>query len=116
VVHSRHLWLPALFLLSYACGGSPVGPKGHEVGASCTKDLDCAKQCTLSVDFGSGICTRPCTADTDCPQGATCVAVQGGVCAVSCRTDNDCKVFGQTFFCESKSRPTGGEVSVCRPP
>jgi hypothetical protein len=115
VIFPQRLQL-AFFLFFCACGGSAVGPTGHEVGAVCSKDSDCAKRCTLLADFGNGMCTRPCASDPDCPKGTRCVAVEGGICALSCRTTSDCSGFGQTFVCESKSQPGGGEVLVCRKP
>jgi hypothetical protein len=57
---------------------------------------------TTSINF----CTVPCSADTDCPQGAACEkVVTNGHCLKSCQGDTDC-MGGLTCFLDGgASRP-----------
>ncbi|HME91242.1 MAG TPA: hypothetical protein VKE49_07450 [Myxococcaceae bacterium] len=110
----RRLLLCALFL--GACGGGSVGPNGHDVGALCSTDQDCSSRCTHNGDFGTGMCTKPCASDRDCPSGSVCISSDNGMCAVACQNDNECSGFGRAFICGSKSRISGGTSLVCRVP
>jgi len=111
----RFFPLLAGMMLLAACGQS-VGAKGHDVGAACSTDRDCATRCSHDADFGLGMCTRPCASDRDCPSGAVCVTTDNGMCAVSCQTNSNCSDFGRGFICGNKSAPAGGNVLVCRLP
>jgi hypothetical protein len=113
-IHKRFtLWAVSSLLIG--CGAS-VGANGHDVGANCTTDRDCAVRCSHDGDFGGAMCTRPCATDHDCPNGAVCVTTDNGMCAVACQTNNDCAGFGRAFACANKSRQGGGTVLVCRVP
>ena len=107
------LW--AALALLIGCGPS-VGPNGHDVGAVCATDRDCASRCSHEGDFGGSMCTRPCATDHDCPSGSVCVAKDNGMCAVACHTSSDCSGFGRAFVCANMSQPGGGSTLVCRVP
>jgi len=112
----RHFRVWGWLIVMCGCGGPSVGANGHVVGAQCSTDRDCSNLCTHSDTFGNGMCTRPCATDQDCPSGSVCVTTDNGICAVACQTTNDCSGFGRAFVCDSKSRPAGGSVNVCRVP
>jgi hypothetical protein len=74
---------------------------------------------------------RPCSKDSDCGSGLTCVSADedfegldgspaGGLCTKACETDRDCQAFDERAVCGSlmeapfvSSYPTGDEPRVC---
>jgi len=66
----------------------PTKPSGHDLGAICTKDGECASNlCVFKGNSPRGVCTKQCNNVTDCPGGFTqwddCAEVQnvtGKVC------------------------------------
>lgn len=112
----KRLALVGGFALTLAGCGVSVGATGHDVGGQCTANTQCASLCSPEPDFGSGMCTRTCATDRDCPSGAVCVNSNGGICAVSCRATADCSGFGRAFICADKANASGGPVLVCRLP
>ncbi len=83
------------------------------VGARCTSDLNCgavdnpAAQCKMATNpFGSpypgGYCTRPCAAQSDCPNGSYCLGIWRAfgeydvACWKGCQSQSDC---GEGYNC-----------------
>lgn len=94
----------SLSFLLFAGAGCVAGPSqgcrfdpnacGGDVGATCQSDADCYSGacCTDGANCGGGMCTIPCSGDTDCPSFMAC---EHNICFFFCVDDNDCAV-GQT--------------------
>ena len=78
-----HLALLALLLATSACGRK-------EIGELCKDADECEFECRLASYPGArrNICTKPCTADSDCPDGTACELQL--YCARECKADADC--------------------------
>ena len=83
-----------------ACGGN--------VGGACHTDDDCfhGQCCTDGANCAGGMCTLPCSVDTECPDFMAC---EHNICFFACDADTDCAT-GQT--CEHHD----GNRGVCEWP
>ncbi|GAC1588441.1 MAG: hypothetical protein NVS3B20_16320 [Polyangiales bacterium] len=109
--------LSALVTISCSSNDGGGGPNSKSVGAICSGDQDCTRQCLKNYHYPGGMCTLPCLNDPDCVPGAVCIDEAGGVCAVVCRSDADCSAFGRGFTCNETDRigtSPGGSVFICR--
>lgn len=118
----RPLRASLLALAFLACGGKaedPVrilggGGNGGSGGGSGAPFLSaCGEPCAEGFECLEGVCTRSCTADSDClalPLNAECVdgpsigTRDTGICAIPCATEVDCGHLGagsacNNFFC-----------------
>jgi hypothetical protein len=84
------------------------------VGARCDRDDDCDERCLLSSDYPDGFCSVSCDDDDGCPDGAVCVADDGGICKVPCAEDQGCEFLGPEWMCLPHRTPAGEEVKACR--
>ncbi len=83
------------------------------VGRPCTVDTDCDNGQTCLTSAPNGYCTRGCSLEgsaTDCPGGTIC-ADHGGrlYCSQPCQTQTDCRA---EYECNGV---TGSSHKVCRP-
>ena len=96
-----------------ACQSSDVS---RALGARCTQNTDCAQKCLgPSVDWPGGFCTTACDNDSDCGNGAHCIATDGGICAFACAGANsDCSFLDGNYVCVPVDPQSGAlKVSVC---
>lgn len=88
-----------------------MGPDGGVVGGACRDGRDCAERCVKGGAFPDGTCTVECRDDRDCPDGTSCIDVEGGVCLLACRYDEDCR---PPYECKDRDREgAGGREAVC---
>jgi hypothetical protein len=101
----------ALGSLAVGCGQS-VGRQGDVVGGPCTATGGCASgsTCETASMYPGGMCSIVCDAQSDCPNGTTCVTEGGGRCLLACNSASDCR---DGYNCAQKSVPGGGESPVC---
>ena len=100
-------------LTAASCGVS--SDVSRELGARCADLDECDDRCLEGGRFPGGFCSTSCDNDGDCPDGATCAALQGGVCLFECSDASDCDFLGVRWECLSQaaSGSAGGEVLVC---
>lgn len=83
-------------LVAVACGGGgKVGAEADQlgVGAQCADDDECRVGQICLDQFKGGYCGEEgCTRNSDCPEGAACVAHEDGVnyCFRTCTDKSDC--------------------------
>ncbi len=109
----------AIAALATGACSTPTETK-QPIGTSCAgQNAFCASGLCVSVDTATSICSRPCTADSDCPSGNLCGSVPsaGKVClpgglAGRCRNDKECSA---GFLCDTSVGVCYVPVPVSRP-
>jgi hypothetical protein len=93
------------------CGGSSSSATAESclatVGMACKSNSDCSG-CAGGYCLSTGICTRPCSAYSDCgcPDGTIPLDIRDGKCAVSCEQISS-GVLGCMEVCGSNSDCSG---------
>ena len=99
-LHRCHLaaTLPlAVTLLLLSCSSEEA--PGLEVGSACTEDAECGTEwCFTDPTFPGAYCSKNCSGDNACPDGATCHQYQAGIklCMAPCNVTADCR---QGYYC-----------------
>jgi len=81
---------------------APDVPTGLPWGAECTNSVECQSgRCIEPSGAGALICTRPCTAHTECPTKWMCDIHSGGegLCIPTCKGQEDCETYKALPFC-----------------
>ena len=90
----------------------------RELGLPCDEPADCTSLCLPpSSETPTGLCTRHCASDDDCPATAVCAARNDGVCLYACRDGRDCDLLesgGEVgWSCHEIDAQAGGSVLAC---
>jgi hypothetical protein len=100
------------------------------VGSPCSSNDGCKSGDCVSFNYATaGLCSQPCSTDTDCGSGMACVACAGCAAAAGLDGGTDAGPTGQCFptcvngatcfvpsQCNSLARAGGGgSVNVCDP-
>lgn len=104
----------AVLLAVFACSAS--SSVSRELGALCDDADECEERCLEGARYPGGFCSLSCDDETDCPDGASCVARDGGVCLFGCADDDGCDFLGGGWRCRPTPERGGGsgdEVLVC---
>jgi hypothetical protein len=102
----------AVLLAAAACGVS--SDVSRELGARCENVDECDERCLAGARFPDGFCSLTCAGDGDCPDGASCVDLEGGVCLFDCADAASCDFLGEGWRCRSEpERGAGEQVMVC---
>lgn len=93
-----------------ACGGLAADGGLGGVGGGLPFLSECDEQgCSSGFQCLEGVCTLPCTADSQCSDltvNAECVTGPtigedgGGICAVPCSSDDGCRYLGAGSYCD----------------
>ncbi|HEX4475352.1 MAG TPA: hypothetical protein VH142_09765, partial [Polyangiaceae bacterium] len=99
----------ALYSVVVACAGTTI-----QSGSNSNWLEECAVSgdCATGLECFCGVCTKACTASTDCaaaPSGTSCIAASsaascsssGSACVAQCSTNADCSSFGAGATCAS---------------
>ncbi len=88
-------------------GGTRIENNSGGLGSSCSTSAPCQTGLVCLTQMPNGMCTRPCTTESDC-SGASCQVVYGGMfCIPTCTSDLVCR---SSYSCLST-----GTATLCLP-